>query len=138
MAALTYGWSQGERMESVVETAGTDLSVTADAAADTLVTNSASVQALEAAVTSAVAAAQLVGTGDASAEIDAIDVAWAAILTTINTLQTQVTATKAATLAAEPVDTVEVRILTGQKASDVIVGLDNIKARIATSKVLAP
>lgn len=138
MAALTYGWSRGERIESVVETAGTDLSVTADAAADTLVTNSASVQALEAAMTAAVAAAQAVGAGDASAEVDAVDAAWAAILATINTLQTQVTATKAATLAAEPVDTVEVRVLTGQKALDVIMGLDAIKARVATSKVLAP
>lgn len=137
MAAVQYGWTQGERLEQVIETSGTHLATTADAAADVLVTNSASVQALEAAVTSAVAAAQLIGTGDASAEIDAIDVAWAAVLTTINTLQTQVTATKAATLAAVPDDTIEVAVVTGMKPAHIIEGLQHIIQKVATSKVLA-
>jgi hypothetical protein len=180
MAALTYGWSQGERIESVVETAGTDPGTTAktavdaadtaidtakasvdtaETAVDTVVTSSTAVQGLEGAVISALATLQADGASPTEAHVDTLQTAWDALLTAINTLQTDVTtadtacntaktdtdaavtASQAAQTATDltvPVDTVEVHVKTGQKALDVIMGLDMIKARVATSKVLAP
>jgi len=109
-------------MEQLTETAGTDPSTTANTDAIAIDTT-----ALEAAMAVLVAD----GASPTEAHVTTADAALTAVLALIVTA-------KASAAAAIPVDTVEVRVLTGQKASDIIVGLDNIKARIATSKVLAP
>jgi len=122
MAALTYRWDQGERIESLTETAGTDLSTTANTDAIAVSTT-----ALEAAMAVLVAD----GASPTQAHVNTANSA-------LTTLLALIVTAKASALAAVPSDTVEVHIKTGQRASDVIQGLDAIKARVATSKVLAP
>lgn len=122
MAALQYGWSQGERMEQLTETAGTDPSTAANTAAIAMATTT---------VAANIATLVADGASPTQGHVNTLNTNWGTLLTLID-------AAKVAAAAAIPVDTVEVRVLTGQRALTIIQGLDNIKARIATSKVLAP
>lgn len=136
MSAKQFAANREDRIEKVTEAAGTDPATTADTAMGSLLTDlNTTVQALESAVTDAIAAAQLIGAGDASAEIDAIDVAWVAILAAIDAAQTQATTTKAATLAAVPAKDVEVAIKDGVPRLGAIDGLKTILQRLGVTKL---
>lgn len=177
MAAVTYKWAKGERIEQLTETAGTHLAVTADTAVDAakvavdaadtaldaakvataaLEADSTSLDTLEAAVVSALGVLQADGASPTEAHVDDLQTAWDAFKTALDTLQTDiatadglvdttVTASQAAQAAtnsavtaanaAIPDHTVEVSVLTGQKPLDVLLGLDAVKKRVATSKV---
>lgn len=146
MASKSYTWTVGQHYEEIVEASGTSpqdtaetAAIAADDEADTAVTLEADVD--ETALAAAIAAAQLIGTGDASAEIDALDAAYVAYQAKVALLQAQIATLKTATAAAETAasdaaaDDDIVRIASGVKPLDAIVGLDMIKQKIATSKL---
>lgn len=149
MASKSYTWTVGQRYEEIVEASGSSpqadaetAAIAADAAMDTLVTASnTTMQGLEAAVISALGTLQADGASPTEAHVDTLQTAWDALLVAINATQTQVTATKLLTAAAETAaiaaaaDDDIVRIASGVKPLDAIVGLDLIKQKIATSKL---
>lgn len=122
MAAVKYVYVKGNRIEEITETAGTHPSVTANTDAIAM-------------STTAVAAAIGVLVADAAAptqaHVNTANAAWITLLALIVTA-------KASALAAVPSGGVEVSVLTGQKALEILLGLEQIEKRVATSKVLAP
>lgn len=91
-------------------------------AAHTGAAESAAVQATEATLTAAIAAAQAVGTGNASAEVDAVDAAWVATLAALDLYQ--------AATAAPAAMQVIIDLSSFTKKSEVLHALDEIRHAI--------